>query len=117
MAAAALAAGLEVVRPGHTTQLHRLPHVAGHELLNLMHLLLSLEKAPGHVVAEQGVAFPFEVGDVSRFQSQALLLPPMQGVAFLRHGLVEEPGGIVRQKGLDLLPEGDNVRIGSQDPA
>ena len=101
-AAAALAAGLEILLARDPPNLKRLHDVAGHVLLDAMHLLLGIQKTPGHLIAKEGLTLGFVGLDLLLVELHALLLLVVQGLAPFRHAAVERLGGFIRHEGVHV---------------
>jgi hypothetical protein len=114
MAAAAVAAGaaVQVFRRGDATEFNRLVDVLLDEVLKLVHLLLRVEKAGGHGIFEQRVAFRFKAGDFRRFKRLAVVLFFLERLALAHQAFILAARAGVGEEGVNALLDaaGFNMR-------
>lgn len=107
----------KVIGSGDPPQFERLAHELHYRLLNLMHLLLSIQKLPRDRIIQQKISVPFKIGNLGPVQGRAGMLLLLQRIALFHYLLVLFLGGRITQKGFDARPDCAKLRLFNNDLA
>ena len=91
--------------------LERFVHVSGDGFLHFVHLLLRIDEAFRHRIAEKSFAMGFELFDFSIGQLRALLLFVLEIFAAFRERFVLFLRLFIRVEGIDALAQRFNLRL------
>lgn len=111
MAAAALTARSEIALLRHSAKLESLRDVLGDRILHPMHILLGVQEAAGHRIAQEGFAFALKFGDLLVRKLAAGLLLVLEIFALFAERLVLAPNFFVAQKRIEPLADLLELRL------